>query len=63
LENLGIKTAIEKSDQDDADEGLTSLQFISNGMIGKRKYDLHFEFEEKRKKELLNNKKAYEKFK
>lgn len=58
LENLGIKTVIEKSDQDDDDEGLTSLQFISNGMIGKKKYDLHFEFEEKRKKELLNNKKA-----
>ena len=63
MENLGIKTVIEKSDQDDDDEGLTSLQFISNGMIGKRKYDLHFEFEEKRKKELLNNKKEYEKFK
>jgi len=36
LENLGITTAIEKSYQDDAGEGLTSLQFISNGMIGKK---------------------------
>ena len=28
LENLGIKTAIEKSDQDDADEGLISKRRI-----------------------------------
>ena len=32
-------------------------------MIGKKKYDLHFEFEKKRKNELLNNKKEYEQFK
>ena len=28
LENLGIKTAIDKSNQDDAEEGLTALQYI-----------------------------------
>ena len=61
LENLGITTAIDKSNQDDADEGLTALQYISNGMIGKKKYDLHFEFEKKRKNELLNNKKEKKK--
>ena len=32
-------------------------------MIGKKKYDLHFEFEEKRNEELLNNEEEYEKFK
>ena len=63
LENLGIETAIDKSDEDISDEGLTSIQFISNGMIGKKKYDLHFEFEEKRNEELLNNEEEYEKFK
>ena len=32
-------------------------------MIAKRKYDLHFEFGEKRNNELLNNKEEYENFK
>ena len=32
-------------------------------MISKKKYDLHFEFGEKRNDELLNNKEEYEKFK
>ena len=63
LESLGIETAIDKSNDDKEDEGLTSLQFISNGMIGKKKYDLHFEFGEERNEELLNNKEEYEKFK
>ena len=64
LENMGIETAIEKnSDDDKEDEGLTSLQFITNGMIAKKKYDLHFEFGEKRNEELLNNKEEFEKFK
>ena len=63
LENLGIETAIDKSNEDTADEGLTSLECISNGMISKKKYDLHFEFGEKRNEELLNNKEEYEKFK
>ena len=64
LENMGIETAIEKnSDDDKEDEGLTSFQFITNGMIGKKKYDLHFEFGEKRNEELLNSKEEFEKFK
>ena len=64
LENMGIETAIERnSDDDKEDEGLTSFQFITNGMIAKKKYDLHFEFGEKRNEELLNNKEEFEKFK
>ena len=65
LENIGIETAIENSSTQDEEkeEGITSLQFITNGMISKKKYDLHFEFGEKRNNELLNNKEEYEKFK
>ena len=65
LESMGIETAIENSSnsKDITEEGLTSLQFLMNGMLGKKKYDLHFEFGKKRNEELLNNKKEYEKFK
>ena len=59
LENLGIETAIECSQDSDT----TSLQFLTNGMIDKKKYDLHFEFEEKRNEELLSNEEEFEKFK
>ena len=64
LEKLGIETAIEiEQNQDEPDAGSTCLQFISNGMITKKKYYLHFEFGDKRNEELLNNKTEYEKFK
>ena len=64
LEDIGVETAIEKnSDNDEGEEGLTSMQFISNGFIAKKKYDLHFEFGEERNEELLNNKEEYEEFK
>ena len=64
LENLGIETAIEvKENIDTQEEDLTSLQFVSNGMIDKKKYDLHFELGEKRNDELLYNDQEYEKFK
>ena len=64
LEDLGIKTAIEKDEnQDTQDEDSTGLQFITNGMINKKKYDLHFELGEKRNEEILNNKEEFEKFK
>ena len=36
---------------------------ITNGMCQKKKYDLYFEFGNKRNEELLNNKKEYENFK
>ena len=64
LENLGIETAIEKDENSkEKNKDLTGLQFLFNGMVNKKKYDLDFEFDEQRKKELLNNKKENEKFK
>jgi hypothetical protein len=65
LENLGITTAIEKSPSNDIDSKIASntvLQFITNGMIDKPKYDLHFDFGDERNSELLNNKVEQEKF-
>ena len=64
LEDLGIETAIEREENDEEeDAGTTCLQFITNGLAGKKKYDLHFEFDEKRNEELLDNEEEYEKFK
>ena len=70
LEQYGIETVIEKetdkvniNDKDRDEEDLTCLQFLSNGLINKRKYDLHFDLGEKRNNELINNKEEYEKFK
>ena len=62
LEEMGIETAIEKDTIENEDSG-ASLQFISNGMCGKKKYDLHFELGEERNEELLDNEEEYEKFK
>ena len=64
LENIGITTAIEKNEiEDENEEGTIGLQFLSNGMCEKKKYDLHFDFGEKRNEELLKNKNEFEKFK
>ena len=64
LENLGIDTAIEKDEnKEEEDASATCLQFLTNGMCQKKKYDLHFDLGEKRNDELLNNKQEYEKFK
>ena len=64
LENLGIETAIESNqDLNEQDNDFTSLQFITNGMADKKKYDLHFEFGEERNEELLNNEEEFQKFK
>ena len=63
LEELGIETAIEKDENKEEDAATTCLQFITNGMCQKKKYDLNFDFGEKRNEELLNNKDEYEQFK
>ena len=66
LENKGIETAIEKDvNKNDAlnEESSTCLQFISNGMINKKKYNLHFDFGDKKNEELLNDENEFEKFK
>jgi hypothetical protein len=64
LESIGVEAVIDKEEkEDEQDAGTTCLQFIVNGMMGKKKYDLHFEFGEKRNEELLNNEEEYNKFK
>ena len=64
LENYGIQTLIDLNQSKEGDdEASTSLQFICNGLTQKKKYDLHFEFGQKRNDQLLNNKYEYEKFK
>ena len=66
LEELGMETAIEKDSlqkKGEEDASAACLQFITNGMCNKKKYDLHFDFGEKRNEELLDNEEEYEKFK
>ena len=42
LEDIGIETIIEKDEnKEEMDAGTTCLQFITNGMCQKKKYDLH----------------------
>ena len=65
LENLGITTAIEKNSSDDIESqeaSNTVLQFITNGMINKKKYDFHFDLGEERNNELLKDKEEQIKF-
>ena len=62
---MGITTAIEKESTNNEESLNTSdtvLQFIMNGMIEKKKYNLHFDLGEKRNNELLNNKEEQKKF-
>ena len=66
LEDKGIETAIEKKEnkgEEMDDEATTCLQFISNGMIDKTKYTLHFDFGEEKNKKLLYDEKEFEKLK
>ena len=53
LNEIGIKTIIDLNDNnnENKDEATTSLQFISNGLIYRKKYDLYFDFGEKRNEE------------
>ena len=65
LEDMGIITAIEKNpsqNEEDQNKANTVLEFITNGMIEKPKYNLHFDLGEERNEELLNNKQEQEKF-
>jgi len=66
LQNDGIETAIKKEtneSKEDEEEELVSLQFLSNGLSHKKKYELHFDFGQKKNEDLLENKIEYEKFK
>jgi len=65
LQDIGVETAIEKvtNDDDEQDAAATCLQYITNGLAEKKKYDLHFEFGDKRNEELLQDKNEFEEFK
>ena len=72
LENYGITTAIENEKFEDdkkekelekeIDESGTSLQFLINGLATKKKYNLHFDINDKRNEELLKDKEEQDKF-
>ena len=65
LENIGVETAIQKENKisDDPDADITYLQYIINGYVNKKKYDLHFDFGKERNDEILNDENEYNKFK
>ena len=66
LENIGMVTAIEKEDEENKNENQKTaqnlLQFLIYGISNKAKYNLHFNFGEKKNKEILNDKKERKKF-
>ena len=68
LKKIGVEVVIEKDDnkneEDEDEEELTCFNFLFNGLNNKiKKYDLHFDFGDKRNKELLKNQKEYNSFK
>ena len=72
LEERGIETIIEKKEnnsdknkdkENNIEEDSTCLQFLASGLFGKNRYDLHFDFGEKRNEQLLNEENEFEKFK
>ena len=65
LQKNGTEVAIEKGknkeeNEEEKDENLTSLEFITNGMNQKKKYDLHFDFGESKNEEYLNDNNKFE---
>ena len=66
LEGQGITTVIQKDmgkTEEEKELSIATLDFISNGMINKKKYDLHFDFGEERNEQLLLNEYEQKKFK
>ena len=66
LQEKGIEVAIKKNEtkeEKDLDASTTCLQFITNSMHSKKKYDLHFDFGEKKNYEYLNDTKQFDKLK
>lgn len=53
----------EEENEDDKDAGTTCLEFITNGMNNKKKYDLHFDFGKQKNEEYLNNEEKFEELK
>ena len=51
-------TVIKKEEtktEEEKELSICTLDFIYNGMLNKKKYDLHFDFGEKRNEQLLMN--------
>ena len=64
LEDIGVVTAIEKeTNEDEQDSAENCLQYICNGLVQKKKYNLYFDFDEERIEELLEDKNEFEIFK
>ena len=66
LEQNGIEVAIEKQGiqgEEELDDDTTCLQFITNGMTQRKRYDLHFDFGEQKNEEYLNDQQKYEELK
>ena len=71
FEKMGIMTMIEKESQKEMneeeekekkEESSTLLQFITNGLATKKKYDFHFDISQERNEELLTNEEEQKKF-
>ena len=59
-------TVIKKEEtktEEEKELSICTLDFIYNGMLNKKKYDLHFDFGEKRNEQLLMNEYEQNKFK
>ena len=66
LQEEGIEVAIEKEeskDEEDLDVATTCLQFMTNSMHNKKKYELHFDFGNKKNTEYLNNEEKFNELK
>ena len=66
LKEKGMEVAIEKTetkDEEVLDAPTISLQFILNSMSDKKKYELHFDFGEKKNNEYLSNEKKFNELK
>ena len=62
LENKGVTTAIERENNDDKNESFDIVNYIINGMLEKKKYNLSFDFGKNKNNNLLDiNKKIRKK--
>ena len=55
LEKNGLLIAVEENENVSNEEILRNAQYISNGLCNSRKYEIRFDFDEKRNKELLED--------
>jgi len=62
IEKEGIKNEEEKEEEKKYQESSTLLQFVVNGLATKKKYEFHFDINEERNEELLNNEEEQKKF-